>query len=118
MAVAQTAKDFITLEEWPYPKLDCVKIWKGFAQQLPRYGQKGKSGQGQGHSLRSSAKVTKKYTALPLLLMNKHKKFKDRAIAQFCCSMTNSDKVEKKPTATRPITILTESNLSVNSLGQ
>ena len=53
MAVVQTAKDFITSEEWPYLKLQCVKIWKGFVQQLLRYGQKGKSKQGQGHSLRS-----------------------------------------------------------------
>ena len=43
MTVIQTAKDFIIFEEWPYHKLPCVKIWKGFAQKLLRYGQKGKS---------------------------------------------------------------------------
>ena len=96
MAVVQNAQHFITSEEWPYPKLLCVNIWKGFAQYLLRYGHKGKSKQGQGHSLRSSVKVTEKYTALPLLLMNKYKKFEDKAVAQFCCSMRNSDKVGKK----------------------
>ena len=93
MAVIQIAKDFITFEEWPYPKLPCVKIWKGFAQQLLRYGQKDKSKQGQGHSLRSSIKVTKFQSALRLLLVNKYKKFEDNAIARFCCSTRNSEKV-------------------------
>ena len=64
MTIIQIAKDFITSEEWPYPKLPCVKIWKGFVQQLLRYGHKGKSMQGQGHSLRSSVKVTKFQSAL------------------------------------------------------
>ena len=80
MAVAQIAQDFIISEEWPYPKLPCVKFWKGFAQQLLRYSQKGKSKQGQGHSLRSSRKVTKFQSALRLLLVNKYKKFEDNAI--------------------------------------
>ena len=52
MAVLQIAKDFITAKEWPWPKLACVTIWKGFTQQLLRYDQKGKSKQGQGHSSR------------------------------------------------------------------
>ena len=85
MAVVQTAKDFITSEEWPYPKLPCVKIWKGFALQLLRYGQKGKSKQGHDHSLRSSVKVNKFQSALRLLLVNKYKKFEDNAIDRFCC---------------------------------
>ena len=59
MTVVQIAVDFITFEEWPYPKLPRVKIWKGFVQQLPRYGQKGKSKQDQGYSLRSTVKVKK-----------------------------------------------------------
>ena len=42
MAVVQTAEDFITSEEWPYPNLLSVKIWKGFAQQLLRYAKKAK----------------------------------------------------------------------------
>ena len=40
---------------------------------------------GQGHTSRSSAKVTNLYTALRLLLLNKHKKFEDDAVARFCC---------------------------------
>ena len=55
MTVVQIAQDFITSEKWSHPKLPCVKIWKGFAQQLLRYGQKGKRRQGQGHSLRRSS---------------------------------------------------------------
>ena len=96
MAVVQTAIDFITCEKWPYPKLPCVKIWKGFARQLQRYSQKGKSKQGQGHSLRSSVKVTKFQSALHMLLVNKYKTFEDNAIARFCCSIDNLEKVEKK----------------------
>ena len=76
MADIQTAKDFITCEEWPFSKLPCVNIWKGFAQQLLRYGQKGKSKQGQGHSLRSSVKVTKFQSALRLRLVNKKRNLK------------------------------------------
>ena len=96
MAVVHSTKDFITFEVWPYPKLPCVKMWKGFAQQLLRYGQKSKSKQGQGHSLRSSVKVTKFRSTLRLLLVNKYKKFENNAIARFCCSMRNSEKVGEK----------------------
>ena len=118
MTVVQITTDFITYEEWPYPKLPCVKIWKGFAQQLLRYGQKGKSKQGQGHSLRSSVKVTKFQSALHLLLVNKGKKSEDNAITRFCCSVRNSKSGgEKNPTATSSITILTEStSRSITSL--
>ena len=86
MAVVQKVKDLFTFEELPYPKLPCVHIWKGFAEQLLRYGQKGKSKQGLGHLLRSSVKVTKFQSALRLLLVNKYKKFEDNAIARFCCN--------------------------------
>ena len=96
MTVVQINTDFITCEEWRYPKLPCVKIWKGFAKQLLRYGQKGKNMQGQGHSLRSSVKVTKFQSALRLLLVNKCKKFEDNAITRFCCSVRNSEKWGKK----------------------
>lgn len=96
MAVVHSAKDFITSEVWPYPKLPCVNIWKGFAQNLLRYGQKIKSKQGQGHSVRSSVKVTKFQSTLRLLLMNKYEKFEDNAIARFCCSMRNSKKEKKR----------------------
>ena len=102
MAVVQIAKNFITSEEWLYPKLPCVKIWKGFAQQLLRYGEKDKSKQGQGHSLKSSIKVTKFQSALCLLLLNRHKKFENDAIAEFCCSVDNSKKL-KKITPRRPV---------------
>ena len=95
MIVVQIAKDFNIFDEWPYPKLPCAKIWKGFAQQLLRYGQKGKSKQGQGQLLRSSEKVTKSQSALHLLLLNKHKKFENDPIARFCSRVANS-KVEKK----------------------
>ena len=57
-------------------------------------------------------------SAWHLLLLNKHKKFENDAIARFCCIDGQSKKwKEKKPTATRsrPITRLTESNLSVNN---
>ena len=64
---------------------------------------------GQGHTSRSSVKVTYLYTALRLLLLNKHKKFEDDANARFCCSASESKRRKKKPTATTPITILTES---------
>ena len=40
---------------------------------------------GQGHTSRSSVKVTYLCTALRLLLLNKHKKFEDDAVARFCC---------------------------------
>ena len=92
MAVVYVTQDFISSEKWPYPKLPCVKIWKGFAQQLLTYGQKGKRGQGQGHSLRSSVKVTKFQSALRLLLVNMYKKFENDAIARFCSSVDNSKK--------------------------
>ena len=66
--------------------------------------------QGQGHSLKSSIKVTKFQSALRLLLVNKYKKFEDNAIARVCCSRRNSEKWGKKnPTATGSITILTKS---------
>ena len=121
MIVKQIAKDFNTSKEWPYPKLPCVKIWKGFAQQLLRYGQKGKSKQGQGHSLKSSIKVTKFQSALRLLLLNKHKKFENDAIARFCSSIDNSKKWKrnkKQNMATGSIIISTESTFrSIINIG-
>ena len=51
---------------------------------------------GQGHTSRSSVKVTYLYTALRLLLLNKHKKFEDDAIARFCCSASGSKRRKKK----------------------
>ena len=75
--------------------------------------------QGQGHSLKSSVKVTKFQSALRLLLVNKYKKFEENAIARFCCSMRNSEKWEKQNTVTDSITILTKSTsrsiISVNN---
>ena len=50
---------------------------------------------GQGHTSRSSVKVTYLYTALRLLLLNKHKKFEDDAIARFCCSASESKRRKK-----------------------
>ena len=54
-----------------------------------------------------------------MLVINMLKNFDNDASARFCWSDNNSREVgkkeEKKPTATRPITRLTESNLSVNN---
>ena len=44
---------------------------------------------GQGHTSRSSAKVTYLCTALRLLLLNKHKKFEDDAVARFAVGSVN-----------------------------
>ena len=53
---------------------------------------------GQGHTSRSSVKVTYLfYLTCVLLLLNKHKKFEDDAVARFCCSGGKSKWRKKTP---------------------
>ena len=73
MEFIYTAENCITSKEWPQAKLAYVKIWGHFAQQVLSYGLKGKSRQGQGDRIVESV--------LRLLLLSKHKKFEDDAIA-------------------------------------
>ena len=84
MELLQIANDILASEEWPYPKLHSVKIWRCFVQQKQSYGSKYE----RTERPRSHIKVIRKghwfvASALRLLLLNKHKKFEDDAIARF-----------------------------------
>ena len=91
MEYLQIAKDILASEEWPYPKLYSVKIWRCFVQQEQSHGTKYE----RTERSRSHIKIICKghlfvLSELRLLLLNKHKKFEDDAIARFCCSAFQS----------------------------
>ena len=96
MEFVQTAKDIFASEEWPEPKLASVKIWRCLDKQVGSHCPKCKS---MVRSRLHFKVIRKGYqfvkSALLLLLVSKHKKFEDHAIAKFCCSDDNSQRWEK-----------------------